>query len=139
MRFRLFSIATVLILALGWTSGWTDEPAKKMTDAEMTTLIVGKWYDERYENGAAWWQTDTFQKDGTFSSDRYVKRKGVTGQMSVTGTWRVIDGVLIETIETCDPHKNGDVSKDQVLSINEKEFRIKPATGKAIVKTRLAE
>jgi hypothetical protein len=141
MRFASLAAGATLVLALVGTPGRTQEPAQKLTDAEITKLLVGKWYEERKEEGREIKATNTFRQDGTFSAEINVKLPDQTFKVSVTGTWKVMNGVLIETIETSDPPviKKGQVSKDQVLSFTDKEYRYKSEFGGEHIKKRVAD
>jgi hypothetical protein len=142
MYFRSLVGVLLLVLTLVYVTGRADEPAKKLSDAAITKLMVGKWYEERKEKGLEVNGTETFRNDGTFSGEATFKRQGQTLKVAVTGSWKVVDNVLTVTIETCNPPviKKGRVSRDQVLSVTEKEFRYKyKEDGKERVKSRVVE
>jgi hypothetical protein len=118
-----------------------DEPPKKLSDAEITKLIVGKWSEEIKEENVTGKGITIYKKDGTFSADGMLMAKGKTITIKGTGTWKVSDGVLIETIETVDPpvKKKGDMTKDKVLSITAKMMKVRTESGREVVKTRVSD
>lgn len=118
-----------------------DEPQKKLTDEEITKLLVGKWYSERTVGGTEIKATDTYRKDGTSSGEAVFTRQGRAAKVSITATWKVVDGTLVETIESTDPPvpTKGRVSKDRIVSVTDKELRIETPDGKEVVKKRVEE
>jgi hypothetical protein len=141
MDCRLLAAGVLFILGLMSAPGRADEPAKKLSDAEITKLVVGKWYEERKGEGMELKGTTTYRKDGTFSGEATLKLRDESHKVSVTGTWKVADGSLIETVEACDPPilKKGHVSTDQVLAVTAKALKLKEKSGKEMIKTRIAE
>jgi hypothetical protein len=59
----------------------------------------------------------------------------------VTGKWKIKDGAVIETVDTCKPPliPAGTQFTDQVLEINAKILRYRTEQGKERTKTRITE
>ena len=105
---------------------------KVARDEEITKLLVGKW---AIEEG-----TQIYNKDGTFEA--VVTLEGGKGiEITVSGTWKVKEGVLIETItKSSSPiFKEGRESKDTVISIDEKVLKFKDEMGKERTAKRINE
>jgi hypothetical protein len=107
-------------------------PAEVPPDAEVTKLLVGTWecHDEDipgFKGGGF-----TLRADGTYSSYAVMKVLDKEDRVYTEGTWKVEDGVLIQTTtKTNNPEieKVGNVANDKLLGATEKEFKIKTASG----------
>jgi hypothetical protein len=119
-------------------------------DGEIERLLVGKWYEEYREWHGKDWRggeaTTTYKADGTFEAAATRGRKGAGGTKYVaSGTWRVKDRTIIETVETCDPPllTKGQVFKDWVLLIDGLGLRVQDAEGdtdgESYMKTRVPD
>lgn len=141
MTGRILLCTSALLLAAVIHGEAVGDAGKKLTDAEISKRLVGRWKDERKVNDLELKGLDEFKKDGTFKSQGTFTKGDRSLKVTVTGTWKIKDGVLVEVIETCDPPalKKGQESKDQVLSISDKEVKLKNEGGEEYVKVRLAE
>jgi hypothetical protein len=133
-----FSVSLpLLVFASGCVPGGLPLPATKLTDAEITQRLVGKWNEP--SSGKDF--IHEFGQDGTY------KGAGVTDpgvgatSGSFTGTWAVTDGVLIYTIQTSDPpiYDPGERINDRVLSLTETEFKYQGEDGKQRSMTRVSQ
>ena len=127
-----------LAVALACLVVWSACESKKPFDAKIEKHLVGGWVEEYKEGGKTIYE---YKKDGTvecvFSGNTSCQVLKVT----VSGTWKVKDGYLFETVEKCDPPllRNGFTTRDKVLSINEKTVKFKDEDGKVIEKKRIKE
>ena len=142
MRSRLLvGIAVVLSLSVV-RAAWADEPAKKPSDADLAKRIVGKWSEEeQLQGGGTSKAMTTYRKDGTFTGEGTITRQGKSLTVKVSGTWKVTDGTLIETVEKCEPAliPKGKIFKDRILSVTDKVLKVKTEKGKEIVKMRVSD
>ncbi len=114
------------------------ETPTKMPDAQITELLVGKWaIDFQLMKGS-----HHYTKDGSFYVDASIKDLDKWLQLSMAGTWKVSDGVLIETItKTNMPEllKVGHVSRARVVFIDQSTLRFRGDDGKEIVRQRVKD
>ena len=119
----LFMSATTLT-----TSVNAREDAKKQTDAEITKLLVGKWALEVDEMGVKVKGTQEYTKDGKFVGEATIEAGKNTIKLTVSGTWVVKDGKVIETVKKSNQPMiapEGKESKDTVISIDDKVYKFK--------------
>jgi hypothetical protein len=124
------------------TSARQDIP-NRLSDAEISKALVGKWSEEITEDGGKLTGTIHYMEDGTLKGEFTMVAGGLSRDVTFSGTWKVSDGVLITTnTKTSAPDvlKVG-VSKDPVLSIDEEVFRYKDMDrgGTAGVQKRVKE
>jgi hypothetical protein len=106
-----------------------EEP-KKLTDEEITKRIVGKWAVDEGDGKAEpkIKGTMTYKKDGKVDAEATIEVGKNSVKVSLSGTWKVSDGVITSTVTKTnvpDLIKEGFVSKDKVISINDKEYKYK--------------
>src|SRR5262245_46299014 len=117
-RRSILSLTMTCLLAL------VARAAEAPPDAEIEKLIVGKWYEEASENGLDIKATTTYKKDGTLSGEATMTNGDRTLKLSVTGTWKVADGKITETVEKVEPPLPiPPKSTDTIVEINAKTFR----------------
>jgi hypothetical protein len=119
----LFVSATTLS-----TNANVREDAKKQTDAEITKLLVGKWAVEVDEMGVKVKGTQEYTKDGKFAAEATIEAGKNTIKLTVSGTWVVKDGMVIETVKKSNQPMivpEGKESKDKVISIDDKVYKFK--------------
>ena len=82
---------------------------------------------------------DVFNADGSFKSEATIEAQGKTMKITVTGTWKVVEGCLVEVIETSDSPavQKGRTSKDEIVAASAKEITIKTEDGNTVVMTKL--
>lgn len=122
------------------------DPAKLPSDAEITKTLAGKRWEEEHKlaNGDTVKGTTGYRDDGTFISYALYRRvvNGKDGflEVKLTGTWRVKDGTLIETVELSNQPsiKKGDATRDKIIAIDDKSITVKTEKGEQFIK-RLAK
>lgn len=135
-------ILSVSLALSGWAKGHAGTP-KKLPDAEISKLLTGKWaveYDDG--NGPKVKGLNHYKKDGTLDATGTVTVGEKSLEIAISGTWKVLDGTIIATVtKTNVPEliKEGHISKDQVLLIDEKLLKFKGENGKERVHKRVNE
>jgi hypothetical protein len=136
MRIRLLGIVVCFaaLTLTNWLSAREDTP-KKQSDEEIGKLLVGKWIVDEGDG-----KTEpkikgilNYKKDGTVDVDATLDFGKESLKISVSGTWKVKDGIIVATVtKTSHPEliKEGLVSKDKVISVTEKELKYKDEMGK---------
>jgi hypothetical protein len=137
--FILFTASTLI----GSVSA-REDPPKKQTDEEISKLLVGKWIVDEGDG-----KTEpkikgsmNYKKDGTVDAEATIEAGQTTLKITLSGTWKVKDGVLIATVtKTSAPDviKEGLVSKDTVISIDDKVLKYKEMSGKEKSQKRMKE
>ena len=134
----LLALAVITNAAVGF-----DDPPKKLTDAEISKLLVGKWtVEDSNDKGLKIKLTVKYAKDGTFETEATLTAGEKSLNLMLSGTWKVTDGMIIATVTKTgapDLFKEGHVSKDQVLAIDEKTIKYKTEKGKEVVYKRAKE
>ena len=136
MRLSLFGmLCFVAAFALAGRTKAVEDPPKKQTDEEITKLLVGKWIVDEGDG-----QKEPkikgvvqYKKDGTVEAEATVEINNNTIKVAISGTWKVADGVVTETVTKSnvpDLIKEGLVSKDKVISVDDKEYKYKDDSGK---------
>jgi hypothetical protein len=146
VRMRCVIVGVLLLFGSGALAGWAagrEDPPKKLTDAEISKLLVGKWaVEEGAEKGPKIKGANHYKKDGTIEAEATIEAGGETLKVTLSGTWKVMDGLIIATVtKTSAPEliKEGHVSKDQVISIDDKMLRYKTERGKESTRKRVKE
>jgi hypothetical protein len=143
---RKSACGVFILLAAGLMCGLVnareDQP-KKPSDEEITKLLVGKWIidegDGKTEPKAK--GTVNYKKDGTVELEATVDI-GKELKISLSGTWKVSEGVIIATVKKTnvpDIIKEGLVSKDKVISIDDKVLKYKDEMDKEKTHKRAKE
>jgi hypothetical protein len=116
--------------------GLDDKPEpKKLSDEEITKLMVGKWEDSARFGNITIHTVENFKKDGTLD-----REDTTNGNMKTTtkATWEVKDGVLITVVVEGFPGK-GTTVKGKVVSIDDKSQFLEMEGGAEVKKTRLKD
>lgn len=139
-------VGVLLLLSSGVLAGRAtggEDPPKKLTDAEIRKLLVGKWaVEEGAGKGPKLKGMTHYKADGTFEGEATLEGGGKSLKITVSGTWKVMDGMIVDTVtKTSAPEliKKGHVSKDRVLSIDDKVLRYKTETGKESARKRIKD
>ncbi len=132
-----FCMPLILVLASGCVPGGLPVPATKLTDAEITQHLVGKWNEP--VGGKDF--IHEFEQDGTYKGAGATDPSLGTTSISFTGTWAVTDGVLIYTIQTSQPrvYDPGERINDRVLSVTDTEFKYQGEDGTQRSMTRVSQ
>lgn len=114
----------------------------ELTDEEITTKLVGKWEEEFNEDNVKGKATIEYKKDGTASADGNIEVNGQNIKFKITATWKVKDKELNFTFDKVEPEgliPAGTVSKDKILTIDDKTCTYKDERGKEKKMTRLKD
>jgi len=120
------------------------EPAKLPSDAELTKMLAGSSWEEEHKkpNGDVGKGVTGYRADGKFSAyiawKRVIDGKEAFAEVKILGTWKVKDGELIETVESCEPptaRKKGHEAKNKIVSLTDTTLKIRWEDGE-MVKTR---
>ena len=102
---------------------------KKLSDDEIKKLLVGKWAIEENEKGITIKGTNIYNKDGTLEAEATIDfGKNPPLKLTISGTWNVKNGYVIETVKKSSHPmfvKEGMVTKDQVISIDDTAYKFK--------------
>ncbi len=120
-----------------------EDPPKKLTDEQISKLLVGKWAaEEGGEKGPKVKGTTYYKKDGTYEAEGKITNGEKSLSITFSGTWKVVDGMIVGRMtKSYIPEllKEGKVYKDQVLSIDDKILKFKTEDGKESVRKRIKE
>jgi len=130
MNRRLFGVLALMAITTVIVSDFASarEDKKKQTDEEISKLLVGTWIIDETEGTAKIKGKMIYKKDGTEEADVTIEVGGMTIKLTVSATWKVKDGVLIEKITKSsnqDIVKEGTESKDTIISVDKKEYKFK--------------
>jgi uncharacterized protein (TIGR03066 family) len=116
--------------------GPSSPPPPKISDAEASERLVGKWKETGDTGGIV---TNEFTKDGKYRSEGVEKRPQGETKFVITATWKISGGVLTYTIESSKPklYEPGETLEEKVLSIDEREFMYRDVNGKVQTMVRL--
>lgn len=108
----------------------------KLTDAEVTQKLVGKWRETGDTGGVV---TNVFTPNGKYICEGVEPRPGGETKLAITATWKVTGGMLIYTIEQSQPryYKPGETLEEKVVSIDERQFKYRDVNGKIQTMDRL--
>jgi hypothetical protein len=119
-----------------------DDPAKRPPDAEVVRLLVGRWsggsageHEPRIQGHVR------YKSDGTFEAEGEVGPEKHAVKVTASGTWRVADGALVETVEKCHPPlvRKGHALREEVLAIDSKSMRVRSEKGKESSRERVPD
>src|SRR5262249_10545636 len=104
-------------------------------------LAVGKWsWEETHPSGAKAKASTTSKEDGTFEGAAVIEFQGQTVRIRVSGTWKVENGMLTETIKESDPADLPDKkATDKILSISKTLWKRKTEKGQVMEKKRVSD
>jgi hypothetical protein len=134
---RMYVVMTAVIFCLAPVRA--DEP-KKLTDAEITKLLIGNWLleEEGGKNGKLKANTNR-KKDGTFDGEGTLENGDRKDKLTISGTWKVSDGFIIDTVTKFNSEviQPGFVTKDKVLFIDGKTLKFKNERGDEKIRKRI--
>lgn len=142
MKSRISAIAAAAMLVLLAACAATKPSSADLTDGEIAKLLIGKWDLSEKEGLRSTTGYDLFRADGTFSSEALVEYTGNRYRGTrVSGKWKVLDGNLVETIESAEPpvHDKGTVYRLKVLNVTDKQLVTEGAGGIVVSRKRLAD
>jgi len=116
-------------------------PQPKPTDAEIRQRLVGKWNEVTSGGGVKSQTVNEFTTEGRFKTEGTMTIDGAESPQAYTGTWTVSGGVLTYTIQTSQPDvfEPGETVQDEVLGIDDREFRYRNPDGELVTMTRLSQ
>lgn len=130
-------LSLVLACVVGWAGlciAADDKPVPvKLSDEEITKLMLGTWENSEKIVGMKFHTKETFHKDGTF--DRTDTNGGRA--VSYKGKWELNKGILSIT-PTDGPHKGTRVN-GTITAIDDKTTKMEMEGGALINKTRVKE
>ena len=124
---------TFLSLLLMMFVSVTLAVAAPPSDAEASKLLAGEWVmpPDRL-NAVVKGASFQFKEDGIFTSKGLLLLREEKVQIEFDGKWSIKDGVLTEEItHTSHPAiiPSGLVTRDTIISITDKEYKIRTAKG----------
>jgi hypothetical protein len=140
MKSRFYAVVASLLLIAGCTTA--KAPSTDLEDAEIAKLLIGKWDLSEKEGLRSTTGYDLFRADGTFFSEALVEFTGNRYRGTrVSGKWKVLDGNLVETIESAEPpiHDKGTVYRLRVIGISATQLVTEGAGGIVVTRKRLAD
>jgi hypothetical protein len=135
-------MAGLAMLALCLFASTTLATRADVTDKEINEKIVGKWSEEYEENGIKVKLKLDYKKDGGYEAEGTVVTPDMTINIKVSGKWKAENGELVETYEKIEPEglmPAGTVTKDKVLSLDDKTHTIRTEKGKEHKRTRITD
>ena len=107
----------------------------------MPNQLVGKWFEDLYFHGFHIKATVTYSADGKLASEGVMTRGQRTMKLAITGSWKVENGKLVETVATCWPPllRRGREAASDFVEISGCVFRYVNEDGDEGVRTRVAE
>ena len=131
---HVISIFAFSVLLVGCSK---EQP---LTDAEISNKIVGVWrVNETAPSGVSSSGTVSVFKDGSVTCGVKYVRGTRDLLMSYTASWQVENGYLIEAIKTTSNSNLlavGFVTRDKVLSLDDRKFIFETESGHKIVRER---
>jgi hypothetical protein len=123
-------------------AGVTLAGTADVADKDITEKIVGKWSEEINEDGVKGKATMEYKKDGTMTGEGTLEVNGQNIKVTIECKWKAENGNLVVTFEKVTPDgliPQGHVSKDKILSIDDKSCTYKDEKGKERKMTRLKD
>lgn len=142
MKSRLYAILAAALFLLIAGCAANKPSSSDLSDEEITKLLIGKWDLSEKEGLRSTTGYDLFRADGTFSSEALVEYTGNRYRGTrVSGKWKVLDGNLVETIESAEPpvHDKGTVYRLKVLNVTATQLVTEGAGGIVVARKRLPD
>ena len=96
---------------------------KKLSDADMTKLLVGKWRFEPGEKDLPIKMTLAFAKDQTYSAE--AEALEIEYKVKASGTWKVEKGeIVMTTKESTNAKAVGEVGRAKVFSVDDSTLKV---------------
>src|SRR5262245_32851988 len=136
----LIALASIWITLILLTPAMS-QAAEPIASAEIQKQLVGKWFEDLYSHGFHIKATANYSADGTVEIEGVMTRGKRKLKLAITGSWKVEDGKLVETVATCQPpvlRSGREIARD-VVEISEGVFRYLNEDGDEGVRTRVME
>jgi len=117
------------------------QAGEPIATAEIQKQLVGKWFEDLYSYGFHIKATANYSADGQVEIEGVMTRGKRKLKLAITGSWKVEDGKLVETVATCQPpvlRRGREIARD-VVEISESIFRYLNEDGDEGVRTRVME
>lgn len=134
--FLVLAFASAPLAVHGWAI------AEDLSDEEITKRLVGKWEEEVDEDGIKGKVTIDYKKDGKAFAEGTLEIGGQNIKIKVEGSWKVSAKELVFTFDKVEPEglvPVGTVSRDKILTIDEKSCTYRDEQGKERKMTRLKD
>jgi hypothetical protein len=128
---------SLVVMSLVWLMApfaGGQEKDKKLSDADLTKMLVGTWSMETEGKSDAgkfkntW--TYVYKKDGTFKSELTAVLDGLERKQAFAGKWKVADGTLQTTLtavpQSITKVKVGDKGYERILAIGDMMLKKQP-------------
>ena len=139
--FRTPIALALVLMALMLLTSAVSQAAEPATNAEIQKQLVGKWFEDLYSHGFHIKATANYSADGQVEIEGVMTRGKRKLKLAITGSWKVEDGKLVETVATCQPpvlRRGREVARD-VVEITESVFRYLDENGDEGVRTRVID
>lgn len=126
----------VLALLVGVQVNVAEEPQPiKLSDAEITKLMVGQWEDKARFGNISIHTRENFKADGVVEREDTING---SEKAYAKSSWEIKDGWLI-TVVIEGPVAKGTVIKGKVLAIDESSQQLEMEGGAELKKTRVKQ
>lgn len=112
----------------------------EITDKEITEKIIGKWSEDINDDQVKGKANLEYKKDGTMTGDGTLEVGGQNIKFTIECKWKVENGELAVTFVKITPEgliPPGTVSKDKILTIDDKGCTYRDEKGKERKMTRV--
>ena len=108
---------------------------------KLTKLLVGKWVEEVNEPPKVTGQVTTQYRDNnTYAGEAALTVDGKAVTVSVTGTWKVENGTLVEVVEKSSGGvPKGATSRDKFVAASKEEVKLTSEKGRTILLRRVPD
>jgi len=114
--------------------------AKSVNEEGYAKTILGSWKLEMKEGPVVGQAISTYEKDGTCTTAGSFTAEGQKLEAKAKGKWTIVkDKITIEVTESSAPEMIpvGQKSTDTILSLTDKEYRYRNASGEEMKETRV--
>ena len=112
----------------------------RLSDQEITKRLIGEWVaEEEGAQGLKIRAVTRYAADGKLSGEAVISKGEKSVKINAEGQWKIENGFLIETVEKSNAPfiKPGQVTKDEILSINDTMYTYKTEQGKTKTARRM--
>jgi hypothetical protein len=115
--------------------------AEPRRDVEIKARLVGTWNQDVDLRGFEGKATTTYLPDGKLSGEGIFSRGKRSVKLVVTGSWKLEDAKLTETVETCQPPliRRGRQLTSEIMEVNDAVLRYLNEQGEERTKMRVTQ
>jgi hypothetical protein len=126
------------ILFLLWLNGCAQSAAQHADTEAIRKGIVGTWSVDKRSPAVSLIGESTIRPDGSFVSTASMVHAGESHDVRIEGTWTVENDVLVETVIRSNVPEIpiGHITRDEIISVDEKRLVFKTERGKEVVESR---